>query len=346
MKRTTWILSALMMSAAVAQAAPPVITKEPVLDTSQVLSWPRDVEPAGPDLTNPTSNMLEDLHGSLGQCDLMFSTEGNYNMALKEAWAKYITDYPNDGSTRMYTTSPPVSPGQVTKGSVQIGNFRIACRPQVAVGNKAVMDKLRAADALEGEPKPLYSVQGSVILVKKGNPKNIKAVWDLGREGVRLVTPNPKLEPGAFKRYAGTIYDVAANDQQPPKDMTADGLFNTIFNGQSGDSMKWLAGARIHHRDEPWSIAYGHADAALIMYHLAKHTVATFPDMFEMIPIGGAVDEPKPLPGNAKGDTFIVKIKGDWNDKQKLAADHLYTALLSNDFTQVLHKHGLKRTDE
>lgn len=209
-----------------------------MLDTAQVLSWPRDFQPTGADLTDPVSDMLDDLHGSLGQCDLMFSTEGNYNMALKEAWAKYIADYPNDGPTRMYTTSPPVSPGQVTEGSLQIGNFRITCRPQVAVGNKAVMDKLRAAKALDGEPKPLYAVQGSVILVKKGNPKRIKTVWDLGRKGVRLVTPNRKLEPGAFNRYAGTIYDVAANDPHPPKGMTADKLFNTLFNGKSGDSMK------------------------------------------------------------------------------------------------------------
>lgn len=343
MKRKIGILGGLMIVAGAVNAAPPAITKEPVLDTAQVLAWPRDVQPTGPDLTNPTSNMLEDLHGDVGQCDLMFSTEGNYNMALKELWAKYIADYPNDGPNRMYSTSPPVSPGQVTKGSLQIGNYRMTCRPQVAVGNKAVMDKLSAANAFDGEPVPLYTVQGSVILVKKGNPKQIKTVWDLGKKDVRLVTPNVKLEPGAFKRYAETIYNVAANDPHPPKGMTADMLYNTIFNGQSGDNMKWLQGARIHHRDEPWSIAFGHADAALIMYHLAKHTVATFPDKFEMIPIGGTVDEPKPAPGNATGETYVVKIKGDWTDKQKAAADHLYTALLSDDFKQILQKHGLKQ---
>lgn len=79
------------------------------------------------------------------------------------------------------------------------------------------------------------------------------------------------------------------------------------------------------------------------MYHLAKRTVATFPDKFEMIPIGGTADAPKPLPGNATGETYIVKINGDWSDKQKQAADHLYSALLSDDFTKVLNKHGLKR---
>jgi hypothetical protein len=343
MKRNAWIVSAVMMVAGTAYAGPPAITKEPVLDTVQVLSWPRDVQPTGPDLTNPTSNMLEDLHGTLGHCDLMFSSEGNYNMALKELWAKYIAAYPDDGANRMYTTSPPVSPGQVTQGSLQIGNYRMLCRPQVAVGNKSVMDKLRAANAFDGEPTPLYAVQGSVILVKKGNPKHIQTVWDLGRQGIRLVTPNPKLEPGAFNRYAGTIYNVAANDPHPPQGMSADKLYNTLFNGQSGDPMKWLCGVRIHHRDEPWSLAYGHADAALIMYHLAKYTVDSFPDKFEMIPIGGSVDAPKPLPGNATGETFVVKIRGDWTDKQKQAADHLYASLLSDDFTRILEKNGLMR---
>jgi hypothetical protein len=333
-----------MIAAGAACAAPPVITKEPLVDTAQVLSWSRDFDLKGPDLTNPTSNMLEDLHGTVGQCDLMFSTEGNYNMALKELWAKYVANYPNDGPNRMYSTSPPVSPGQVTQGSLTIGNYRMTCRPQVAVGNKGVMEKLRAANALDGEPTALYNVQGSVILVKKGNPKNIKTVWDLGKKDVRLVTPNIKLEPGAFKRYSETIYNVAANDPSPPKGMSADNLYNVLFNGESGDPMKWLQGARIHHRDEPWSIALGHADAALIMYHLAKHTVATFPDKFEMIPIGGTADAPAPLPGNITGGTFVVKIKGEWTDKQKAAADHLYAALLSDDFKQILQKHGLKPT--
>jgi hypothetical protein len=41
---------------------------------------------------------------------------------------------------------------------------------------------------------------------------------------------------------------------------------------------------------------------------------------------------------------FDLKIKGEWTDKQKAAADHLYAALLSDDFKQILQKHGLKPT--
>ena len=40
-----------------------------------------------------------------------------------------------------------------------------------------------------------------VLLVRKGNPKNIKDWEDLGREGVQVITPNPKTSGGARWNY-------------------------------------------------------------------------------------------------------------------------------------------------
>lgn len=341
---------AVMLSTSVAAYALPPITEQPVIDSPKTLYWPSDSAPGNPDLTTPTANILNDLHGNVGQCDLVLSSEGNYHMALLELWKQYLADYPGDGVTRMYTTSPPISPGQIS-GGVSFGNLKVSCPPQLAVGSAQVMSKLQQMGAAEGQVTQLYSNYGAVILVKKGNPKHIQSVWDLGRPDVHLVTPNPTLESGAFTNYATSIYQIAALDPNPPADMNADKLFNAIFNNPSNDpaskrgdaDVKWLAGARIHHRDEPWSIAYGEADAGVILYHLAKYIKATFPDQFDIVPLGGTIDNPQPLPGNVTGKTFIVRIKGSWTSQQVMAREHLLGEFMSPLFTQILESKGLKR---
>lgn len=329
-----------LVFAASAHAQLPAVTGHPVFDTPKLLYWPRDFGPGNPDLTDPAGDELNDLHGTAGHCDLVLSTEGNYHMALHDLWMKYLKDYPNDGATRLYTTSPPVAPAQIMKGGVRFGNFTVDCRPQLSVGSMKVMNKLKAEGALDGQPVPLYTNNGDVILVKRGNPKHIHSVWDLGRPDVHVVTPNPRLEPGAFNNYATTIYQIAEHTKGP-QGWTADRLFNSIFN--SHEKGKWIAGLRIHHRDVPQAIAYGHADAGVLLYHLALFTKQSFPGKFDIIPLGGTVNDPRPEAGNVTTVTYIAKVKGHWTPRQEADRDHLYKELMSPAFTKILEEHGLKR---
>lgn len=340
-----WLV--LLISIAPAQADMPQITGKPVLDTPQLLAWPRDIGTTEPNLHDPDSNVLYDLHGQIASCDLVLSTEGNYHMVLREIWplvlrtltAKHIAWH-----NVLYTTSPPIFLPQLKNGTVQFDNLNMNCRPSVAVGSKAVMDKLVAQGYADGKPVPLYQDRGDVILVKKGNPKHIESVWDLGRAGVHLVTPNPEGEPGAYISYRDAIYNIAKADKHPPSGWTAEKLIHTIFNGASGDPDKWLTGYRIHHRDEPWSVAYGKADAAVILYHLGRYTEETFPNLFEIVPLGGTVTDPQPLTGTKVDVRYVAAIKGNWSPKQKKARDILLNILLSESFTQALERHGLQRT--
>jgi hypothetical protein len=327
-----------------AYADTPQVTGKPVIDTPAVLEWPLDNGVAKPSLHNPSSNILFDLHGKVDSCDLVLSTEGNYHMALHDVWPLVLAKFRDDPlHNALYTTSPPVVVPQMEKGLVQFDNLNVACRPSVSVGNKAVMDKVKAAGVADGEPIPLYEDRGDVILVKKGNPKHIASIWDLGKKGIRLVTPNPDLEPGAYKNYLDAIYNIAKADTKPPKGWTAEKLINTIFNGASGDKLKWLAGARIHHRDEPWSVAYGRADAAVILYHLGRYTKESFPDTFDFVSLGGTAADPQPLAGTKIGTRFVVALKSDWTPRQKAARDAMIETLMSDDFTRALESHGLKR---
>jgi hypothetical protein len=265
-------------------------------------------------------------------------------MALHDVWPVFLAKFKDEPlHNALYTTSPPVVVQQFEKGVVQFDNLDVRCRPSVAVANKGVIDKLAAAGLTDGEARALYQDRGEVILVKSGNPKKIASVWDLGKDGVHVVTPNPDLEPGAYQNYRDAIYNIAKADPKPPKDWTAEKLIDTIFNGGSGDANKWLAGARIHHRDEPWSVAYGRADAAVFLHHLGRYTKESFPDIFDVVPLGGTLDNPQPLPGTKVDTRFVVALKGDWSPRQKTARDALIDTLMSGDFTAALEHHGLAR---
>jgi len=189
-----------------AWAEMPKITGKPVIDTPQLLDWPTDRGMVAPNLNDPTSNTLLDVHGIISSCDLVLSTEGNYHPALRDIWPIFLAKFKDRPLHNcLYTTSPPIIVEQIKNETLEVGNLYFTCMPSAAVASGVVMDKLVHAGYADGPIYLLYQDRGAVILVKKSNPKRIRSVWDLGRKGVRLVTPNPQLEPGAFENYLTTL---------------------------------------------------------------------------------------------------------------------------------------------
>lgn len=327
-----------------AMAELPQITGKPVLDAPPLLEWPTDRGTLSPNLNDPTSNILYDFHAQISSCELVLSTEGNYHPALADIWPIFLAKFKDRPLKNwFYTTSPPVALDQVERQMLQVGNLYASCRPAVVVATRRIIDKLRQAGHAEGPDLPLYKDRGAVLLVKRGNPKRLQSVWDLARPEVRVVTPNPDLEPGAWKNYLHTLYNIASHDPRPPRGMSAERLIKAIFSSLPPDRYKWLAGNRIHHRDLPWSVAYGRGDAGIIYYHLGRFTKQTFPDKFDLVPLGGTVDDPQPLLGTVIQTRFLVRIKGDWTARQLEARETLIETLLSDDFTRILGKRGLSR---
>jgi hypothetical protein len=322
------------------------ITGKPAIDSPELLEWPYDGGVVTPNLNDPTSNTIHDFHAGLSSCELLLSSEGNYHPALRDIWPIFLAKFGERPLQNwMYTTSPPVALPQIEHSIVQVGNLYLRCRPQVVVASRKVITQLEEERQTEGQAYALYKDRGSVILVKNGNPKSIRSVWDLGRKDVQYVSPNPALEPGAFGNYLATIRNIAEKDVNPPTGMTATTLIDLIFNEASGNPSKWLAGPRIHHRDMPWSIAFGRADAGVILYHLGLHVTQTFPDKFDIVPLGGTVANPQPLTGTIIETRYVVRIKGDWTPRQIEAREKLVQTLLSDDFTKILEKRGMMRPD-
>ena len=135
----------------------------------------------------------------------------------------------------------------------------------------------------------------------------------------------------------------------PPAGMTAEKLFDSIFNsdqsgcGTGGKKCNWVSGKRIMHREQPWAVDSGAADAGVIFYHLALYFTRTFPDKFEIVPLAGTADKPEPAPGNKVAVLQAVRIKGDWREKQTQATEKLMEALTSPQTAEILEKHGMRK---
>ena len=163
-----------------AWAEMPKITGKPVIDAPPLLDWPADSGPVIPNLNDPSSNLLNDVHAQLSSCDLVLSTEGNFHPALKDIWPRYLEKFKDRPLVNwLYTTSPSIAYGQLQHGVVQVGNLYADlpsvvghCYPQ---GHREIEE---GRLSWRGRPFPCFlQDRGEVILVKKGNPKGIHSVW-------------------------------------------------------------------------------------------------------------------------------------------------------------------------
>jgi len=75
------------------------------------------------------------------------------------------------------------------------------------------------------------------------------------------------------------------------------------------------------------------------------YIVQTFPDKFDIVPLGGTISDPQPLKGTIIDTRFVVRIKGDWTPRQIEVREKLIQTLLSDDFTKILEKRGMRRPD-
>src|SRR5512139_57094 len=151
------------------------IEGKPAIDSPELLEWPYDDGVVTPNLNDPTSNIIHDFHAGLTSCELVLSSEGNYHPALADIWPIFLAKFGDRPLQNwIYTTSPPVALPMIDRHIVQVGNLYFRCRPQVVVATRNIIAQLQEVGHPEGEPHALYRDQGSVILVKKGNPKLIR----------------------------------------------------------------------------------------------------------------------------------------------------------------------------
>ena len=324
----------------------PEITTEPVVLGQKTLIWLReggdDIIPQRPfdfpDLTGQ-ANVLDDWHmqTSTDDWDLLVSTAGNFHRFLNAFNRQvYLPANPvvDDGQWG-YSTSPPISIEQLDNGGrLTFGNMVIRGNPMVVMGPNGIMNAVVAGGYNDGERAKILSNFGNVLLVQAGNPKNIQDIWDLGRQGVRVVTSNPETEPGSFGNYSSSVFNIAFREVEAATgdielaETQASILFNRVFNPRRNRRRKkWVVGDRIHHRDVPQALANDEADVGLFFYHLAQTAIEANPGLFEIVPLGGTVENPEPLLGNRVATMQAIRIAGDWTPQQIINRDNFYSAI-------------------
>lgn len=289
------------------------------------LEWPAETAGGDPPFfcwAQPDSNICLDFHGDPLNAQLVVFSDGNHHMALQESLAAFACE--NRGLSRIFYTTTPPGPlvKMVRSGGLRIGNLIIRMSPHLLISPPQVLDTL-AAEGHVRSHTPFMRNRGSALLVRKGNPKNIFCVADLARKDLRLFLSNPETETVSHSGYLDTLRGMAAAkgvDLSPGEAIGAE-----IIYGQC-----------VHHREAPQALADDCADAAILYYHLALRYIRIFPALFEMVPLGGTVADPRPAPENRISSTHaaIVGDGGRWGAE-------LLRFLSSDAVRDIYADHGL-----
>lgn len=304
-------------------------SRSPVKDVAY-LDWPEERPGGGGSPSRwfqPGSNLCLDLHGDPAAAPLVVFSDGNHHMALAEALDLFLRQ--NAGLSGIFYATLPPGPlvNMLKTGGLQMGNLFIGVAPHLFISPPQVLDHLVAEGYMQSH-RPFMRTRGSVLLVKKGNPKNIRGVGDLVHKQLRLFLSNPETEAVSHRGYADTLMALAVSE----------GIAPTLLT--DGTGMKTVYGERIHHREAPQALADGRADAAIVYYHLALRYTRIFPARFDIVPLGGTALDPAPGPENTVSKTHagLVGEGGRWGAK-------CLRFLSSDAVTRLYGYHGLSRGD-
>ena len=86
-------------------------------------------------------------------------------------------------------------------------------------------------------------------------------------------------------------------------------------------------------------LADGRADVAMVYYHLALRYVRIFPDVFDLVALGGTRDEPRPGPAQRITRYHLGPVgDGDGGGWGQAFCDFMVSA----DAQAIYREHGLK----
>ena len=293
------------------------------------LTWPPEAAQYPGDSVRafaaPGSNLVLDFHGDPATAGLAVFSDGNHHMALEASVRAFLAANP-DVVDVFYTTTPPAPLVDALKGDgLVLGNLRISRKPDVFIGPGNILDGLVDANLITLHV-PFAESRGNVILVRKGNPKDITSISDLLSNDVTVACSNPVTEKASYTVYAEAARGLA-------QEAGADG--DAVVAKLSTAGPKTIHSQIIHHREVPELIGAGHADAAMIYYHLALRYTRIFPDIFELVDIGGVLSgEHSPTNPTTRYHIGLVADGGKWGE-------HFVSFMQSNTVQRLYEDHGL-----
>lgn len=293
---------------------------------TQHLNWP--IEASNNNLNQsfrwqqPGCNQCLDFHGDPIKAKLVVYSDGNHHMALEACCQQFRQANPEVEDIFYATTPPRVILQSVLQGGLLLGNLQLNIFPHVFISPPNILEKLVTKDIMSSHQAFARS-RCNVLLIKKGNPKNIYTVADLLRDDVRLTLSNPETEAASYEVYKHTLLNIG---QEQHCDVAA--LEKLISLG----SNHVLFGESIHHREVPQTIFSDNADVAMVYYHLALRYTRIFPNDFELVEL----ESKKDSSANIQSDYHIGLIHegGQWGQR-------FIDFMLSDRAAELYRQHGL-----
>lgn len=201
--------------------------------------------------------------GDSYSADLVMYLAGNQFMVIQELMKDFQSKNP-DVKTVYVETIPP---GQILKTQIlkqgEVNGQKTAQNPDLfASVNQNHLKQLIKKNI--ADKYMIYTHNKLELMVKKGNPKHIKGVEDLGRDDLVQSHPNPLTE-GIFKFYGSEML----------KDLN---LHAKVTGGKECKecwaipNKTWFT-AR-HHRETPYRIENGEADVGIVWTTEVKYAMS------------------------------------------------------------------------
>ena len=110
-----------------------------------------------------------------------------------------------------YETLPPgiLTRQMAAKGTITLGNFTLQIQADVYEAGLNAVQEMEKAKIVEAPVS--YAANDLEIMVRRGNPLNIRSLSDLGKENVRLSMPNPEWE-GVARQIAMSMEKAGGPD--------------------------------------------------------------------------------------------------------------------------------------
>src|SRR5579875_561184 len=197
----------------------------------------------------PQINNVPDLHGNPCDARLVLFIAGNQFMVLPRLIEAFEAQHPDLKGRIYYETLPPgiLLRQMENRNTVTLGNLTLAVRPDIYEAGARRL----AALAAQGKVRSVvrYASNDLAIMVRKGNPKHIRSLRDLGRPDVRVSMPNPEWE------------GVAQLIEQSLRKAGGEELAHQIMVNKRQQGTTFLT--HIHHRQTPMRIVEGVSDAGV-----------------------------------------------------------------------------------
>ncbi len=212
------------------------------------LPWPLDTGADKEGVFLPGSNVVFDFHGDPCRAELTIVMEGNQFMVIPEVIEAFSKEIGREVQI-FYVTLPPPRFRPVLEGKpLAIGNLVLHMEPEVVMAPPEFMAKV---EGMILEPVTFMENRGVVLVVRRGNPKQIKGPEDLLREDVRIAISNPQTEVNSYQTYLESLSHVPGLREKIEKEA--------------------LKSRVIHHREVPAMIYHGLADVAPLYFHFAYY---------------------------------------------------------------------------